>query len=104
MRLAVSCALNDDQKVAVKVFRSRSVISFQDNPDVVCSALGLCVSQQEALAKAQLMSNKIPKVDLSQRFNPLLLNIPQLLYPKENVNKEKETTTEVSSPPVLSVL
>ncbi|XP_017319186.1 prosaposin [Ictalurus punctatus] len=68
-----------------------------DNPDVVCSALGLCVSQQEALAKAQLMSNKIPKVDLSQRFNPLLLNIPQLLYPKENVNKEKETTTEANS-------
>ncbi|XP_046721684.1 prosaposin isoform X3 [Silurus meridionalis] len=63
-----------------------------DNPDVVCSALGLCVTQQEALAKAQLMSNEIPELDLTQRANPLLLNIPQLLYPKQHA--EKETTTD----------
>lgn len=66
---------------------------------MVCSALGLCVTQQEALAKAQLMSNEIPQVDLTQRLNPLLLNIPQLLYPKENANKNTETTTKVRSPP-----
>lgn len=64
---------------------------FQDDPEVLCSALGLCVTQQEALAKAQLMSNEIPKMDLTQRVNPLLLNIPQLLYPKENAKKETAT-------------
>ncbi|XP_027021506.2 prosaposin isoform X3 [Tachysurus fulvidraco] len=65
-----------------------------DDPDVICSALGLCVTQQEVFAKAQLMSNEIPELDLTQRINPLLLNIPQLLYPKENANKEKETTAK----------
>ncbi|GAA6094238.1 prosaposin isoform X3 [Tachysurus ichikawai] len=65
-----------------------------DDPDVICSALGLCVTQQEVFAKAQLMSNEIPELDLTQRVNPLLLNIPQLLYPKENANKEKETTAK----------
>lgn len=55
---------------------------------MVCGALGLCVSQQAALAKAQLMSNEIPKVDLNQRVSPFLLNIPQLLYPQENTKKE----------------
>uniref|UniRef100_A0A8C1C354 Prosaposin n=1 Tax=Cyprinus carpio carpio TaxID=630221 RepID=A0A8C1C354_CYPCA len=59
-----------------------------DDPGVVCGALGLCVSQQAALAKAQLMSNEIPPVDLNQRVNPFLINIPQLLYPQE---KTKET-------------
>ncbi|XP_052006432.1 prosaposin-like isoform X2 [Xyrauchen texanus] len=59
-----------------------------DNPSVVCGAMGLCVSQQAALAKALLMSNEIPQVDLTQRVNPFLLNIPQLLYPKENVKEE----------------
>ncbi|XP_051945869.1 prosaposin isoform X1 [Xyrauchen texanus] len=59
-----------------------------DDPGVVCGALGLCVSQQAALAKALLMSNEIPQVDLTQRVNPLLLNIPQLLYPKENAKDE----------------
>lgn len=90
------------QKSAFKLlsFRACSVILFQEDPNVVCSALGLCVSQQEALAKAQLMSNEIPKVDLSQRVNPLLLNIPQLLYPMENGNKKTETTPEVSPLPV----
>lgn len=55
---------------------------------MVCGALGLCVSQQAALAKAQLMSNEIPPVDLNQRVNPFLINIPQLLYPQENTKKE----------------
>lgn len=64
----------------------------QDDPGVVCGAMGLCVSQQAALAKAQLMSNEIPQVDLNQRISPLLLNIPQLLYPQEKV---KETPKEV---------
>lgn len=64
---------------------------------MVCSALGLCVTEQEALAKAQLISNEIPKVDLTQRVSPLLLNIPQLLYPRENAIKETETAPEVSA-------
>ncbi|XP_051773653.1 prosaposin [Ctenopharyngodon idella] len=63
-----------------------------DDPSVVCGAMGLCVSQQEALAKAQLMSNEIPQVDLNQRVNPFLLNIPQLLYPQEKV---KETPKQM---------
>ncbi|RXN27621.1 prosaposin-like isoform X1 [Labeo rohita] len=68
-----------------------------DDPGVVCGALGLCVSQQEALAKAQLMSNEIPKVDLNQRVSPFLLNIPQLLYPQEKTTKEtpKQTGKDV---------
>uniref|UniRef100_A0A8C2AUP2 Prosaposin n=1 Tax=Cyprinus carpio TaxID=7962 RepID=A0A8C2AUP2_CYPCA len=64
-----------------------------DDPGVVCSAMGLCVSQQAALAKAQLMSNEIPKVDLNQRVSPFLLNIPQLLYPQENTKKETSKQT-----------
>ncbi|XP_016088398.1 prosaposin-like, partial [Sinocyclocheilus grahami] len=64
-----------------------------DDPGVVCSAMGLCVSQQATLAKAQLMSNEIPEVDLNQRVNPFLLNIPQLLYPQENTKKETPKQT-----------
>jgi len=56
-----------------------------EDPSVVCGALGLCVSQQVALAKvhAQILSNEIPQVDLSQVVAPFLLNVPQLLYPQE---------------------
>lgn len=65
----------------------------QDDPGVVCAAMGLCVSQQEGLAKAQLLSNEIPQVDLNQyELNPFLLNIPQLLYPQEKV---KESAKQV---------
>lgn len=65
----------------------------QDDPGVVCAAMGLCESQQAGLAKAQLMSNEIPQVDLNQHeLNPFLLNIPQLLYPQEKV---KESTEQV---------
>lgn len=71
---------------------------------MLCSALGLCVTQQEVLAKAQFMSNEIPQMDLSQRVDPLLLNIPQLLYPKENAIKETETTAEVSLHPSVSFM
>uniref|UniRef100_A0A671QGL8 Uncharacterized protein n=1 Tax=Sinocyclocheilus anshuiensis TaxID=1608454 RepID=A0A671QGL8_9TELE len=63
-----------------------------DDPGVVCSAMGLCVSQQATLAKAQLMSNEIPEVDLNQRVNPFLLNIPQLLYPQENTKETPKQT------------
>uniref|UniRef100_A0A8C4E0C8 Prosaposin n=1 Tax=Dicentrarchus labrax TaxID=13489 RepID=A0A8C4E0C8_DICLA len=59
-----------------------------EDPAVVCGAMGLCQSQQAALAKAQtqdqLMSNEIPQMDLSQRVAPFLLNVPELLYPQEN--------------------
>ncbi|KAM7385776.1 hypothetical protein PAMP_001833 [Pampus punctatissimus] len=55
-----------------------------EDPAVVCGAIGLCKSQQAALAqvKEQLLSNEIPQVDLSQRVAPFLLNVPELLYPQ----------------------
>lgn len=59
---------------------------------MVCGAMGLCQSQQVALAKAQtkeqLESNDIPQVDLSQRVAPFLLNVPELLYPQESPKQE----------------
>ncbi|XP_059374089.1 prosaposin-like [Carassius carassius] len=63
-----------------------------DDPGVVCGALGLCVSQQAALVKAPLMSNEIPQVDLNQRVNPFLINIPRLLYPQEKTRETPEQT------------
>ncbi|KAI4874094.1 hypothetical protein NFI96_016336 [Prochilodus magdalenae] len=66
-----------------------------EDPSVACGALGLCVSQEVALA--QLVSNEIPRVDLTQRVNPLLLNVPQLLYPQETPKKVEETPKETSS-------
>ncbi|XP_072533734.1 prosaposin [Salminus brasiliensis] len=68
-----------------------------EDPGVVCGALGLCVTQEEALAKAQLLSNEIPKVDLTQRINPFLLNVPQLLYPQETTKKVEEAHKETAS-------
>lgn len=69
---------------------------------MVCAAIGLCQSQQVALAKAQtqeqLMSNEIPQVDLSQRAAPFLLNVPLLLYPQESPKQEapkQETPKQV---------
>nr|XP_046258353.1 prosaposin isoform X2 [Scatophagus argus] len=63
-----------------------------EDPGVVCAAIGLCQSQQAALAKAQaqeqLMSNEIPAVDLSQRVAPFLINVPELLYPQESTKQE----------------
>ncbi|XP_040905771.1 prosaposin isoform X2 [Toxotes jaculatrix] len=57
-----------------------------EDPGVVCGAMGLCKSQQAALAEVQaqeqLMSNEIPQVDLSQQVAPFLLNVPELLYPQ----------------------
>lgn len=65
---------------------------FKENPGVVCAAIGLCQSEQAALAKAeateQLVSNEIPNVDLSQRVSPFIVNVPQLLYPQDNPNQE----------------
>lgn len=65
---------------------------FKEDPGVVCAAIGLCQSQQAALAKAetkeQLVSNEIPMVDLSQRVSPFLVNVPQLLYPQEIPKQE----------------
>ncbi|KAM9847825.1 prosaposin [Aulostomus maculatus] len=74
-----------------------------EDPNVACGAIGLCVSQQAALAKAQaqeqLLTNEIPQVDLSQQVAPFLLNVPQLLYPQESPKKETpkaETPTQGS--------
>ncbi|CAJ1067774.1 prosaposin isoform X2 [Xyrichtys novacula] len=74
-----------------------------EDPAVVCGAIGLCQSQQAALAKVhakeQLMSNEIPQVDLSQRVAPFLLNVPGLLYPQESVKEDtKVETPKVETP------
>ncbi|XP_071247460.1 prosaposin isoform X3 [Salvelinus alpinus] len=70
------------------------------NPQVVCGAIGLCGSQQAALARLQaqiqsnqipqLTSNEIPQEDLAQRVAPFLLNIPGLLYPQAKENTKQE--------------
>ncbi|XP_023281518.1 prosaposin-like isoform X2 [Seriola lalandi dorsalis] len=72
-----------------------------EDPSVVCGAMGLCTSQQVALAQAeakeQLMSNEIPQVDLSQQVAPFLLNVPELLYPqspKQEAPKEETPKQE----------
>jgi len=61
-----------------------------DDPTVVCSAMGLCRSQQAALAqeKEQLQSNDIPMVDLAQRVSPFIINVPQLLFPQDKPKPE----------------
>ncbi|XP_008320512.1 prosaposin isoform X2 [Cynoglossus semilaevis] len=65
-----------------------------EDPGVACGAIGLCQSQQAAMAKVevrqqeQLMSNEIPQIDLSHRVAPFLLNVPQLLYPQEKPKQE----------------
>ncbi|XP_071754051.1 prosaposin [Centroberyx gerrardi] len=63
-----------------------------EDPGVACGAMGLCSSQQAALAlvkaQEQLQSNEIPRVDLSQRVAPFLLNVPLLLYPQESPKQE----------------
>lgn len=80
----------------------------QEAPDVVCAAIGLCQTEQAALAKLQvneqLTSNDIPLVDLSQPVAPFILNVPQLLYPQEDPKQEapqQETpkTVQVSFAP-----
>lgn len=70
---------------------------------MVCGAIGLCQSQQAALAKVQvqqneqLLSNEIPKVDLSQKESPFLLNVPLLLYPQtaDEEAPKRETPKQV---------
>nr|XP_019949387.1 PREDICTED: prosaposin isoform X1 [Paralichthys olivaceus] len=71
-----------------------------EDPNVVCALIGLCQSQQAALAKVeaqqQLASNEIPQIDLAQPVVPFLLNVPGLLYPQESPKQEvvKEDTKE----------
>ncbi|KAM9345243.1 prosaposin [Symphorus nematophorus] len=69
-----------------------------EDPGVVCGAMGLCQSQQAALAKLhakeQLMSNEIPQVDLSAPVAPFLLNVPQLLYPQAESPKQEAPKEE----------
>ncbi|XP_068183104.1 prosaposin [Antennarius striatus] len=68
------------------------IVGELENPSVVCGAIGLCQSQQAALARLraqeQLKSNEIPQVDLSRQVSPFLLNVPQLLYPQDSPKKE----------------
>ncbi|XP_037127600.1 prosaposin isoform X1 [Syngnathus acus] len=61
-----------------------------EDPGVACGAIGLCRSQQMALAKFQdqLLSNEIPQIDLSKSASPFLLNVPGLLYPQEKPKQE----------------
>nr|XP_057915091.1 prosaposin [Doryrhamphus excisus] len=67
------------------------IIGELDDPGVACGAIGLCRSQQMALAELhqQLLSNEIPQIDLSQQATPFLLNVPQILYPQETPQPEK---------------
>ncbi|XP_037534523.1 prosaposin [Nematolebias whitei] len=71
-----------------------------DDPSVVCGALGLCTSQQMALAKLyaqeELMSNEIPGADLPEQIAPFLLNVPGLLFPQENLEQEEPPKQEAS--------
>ncbi|XP_047207356.1 prosaposin isoform X1 [Girardinichthys multiradiatus] len=63
-----------------------------EDPAVVCGAMGICKSEQMSLAKVQaqeeLVSNEIPEMDLAQRVAPFLLNVPELLYPQENLKQD----------------
>ncbi|XP_075932615.1 prosaposin [Anarhichas minor] len=63
-----------------------------EDPSVVCGAMGLCQSQQAALAKAhaqeQLVSNEIPQLGLAMQVSPFLLNVPGLLYPQESLKQK----------------
>ncbi|XP_041116849.1 prosaposin-like isoform X1 [Polyodon spathula] len=57
------------------------------DPNVTCCALGLCKSLQQQLGAAaataqQILSNEIPKVDLSKVVSPFIANIPLLLHPQ----------------------
>lgn len=76
---------------------------------MVCGAMGLCMSQQAALAKVQdqeqILSNEIPQVDLSQQVSPFLLNVPQLLYPQETPEQEapKQVTSFLSKHMISSM-
>ncbi|XP_029377552.1 prosaposin isoform X2 [Echeneis naucrates] len=73
------------------------IIGELEEPGVVCGAMGLCKSQQAALAKAeemkQLESNEIPQVDLSQPMAPFILNVPQLLYPQSPMEEAPKEET-----------
>lgn len=77
------------------------VCVFQEDPGVACGAIGLCQSEQAALAKLQvqqneqLLSNEIPMVDLSQKESPFLLNVPMLLYPQPEEEAPKQETPKV---------
>ena len=75
------------------------IVVSQEDPQVACGAMGLCDSQQAALARLaklmsneipQLTSNEIPQVDLAQRVAPFLLNVPGLLYPQAQDNTKQE--------------
>ncbi|XP_032868780.1 prosaposin [Amblyraja radiata] len=56
-----------------------------ENPEVVCSALHLCQTLQEALNRKDIISNEIPEVDLSKSVSPFIANVPLLLYPEQTV-------------------
>ncbi|KAM8851531.1 prosaposin [Synchiropus picturatus] len=68
------------------------IVGTLEDPGVVCGAMGLCRSQQAALAELKklkpLESNEIPKVDLAKSVSPFLINVPELLYPQESPKKE----------------
>ncbi|KAK6301405.1 hypothetical protein J4Q44_G00274580 [Coregonus suidteri] len=78
-----------------------------EDPQVACGAMGLCETQQAALARLaelqsnqipQLTSNEIPRVDLAQRVAPFLLNVPGLLYPQqEAAPKQQEAAPKQES-------
>lgn len=86
--------------IVASLFKSVCFFFFlpeQEAPDVVCAALGLCQTEQAALAKLraseQLMSNEIPQVDLAQPVAPFILNVPQLLYPQDTKQEAPKQET-----------
>uniref|UniRef100_A0A8C7VDH5 Prosaposin n=1 Tax=Oncorhynchus mykiss TaxID=8022 RepID=A0A8C7VDH5_ONCMY len=95
---SVPCDLCKGLLIAVDQLLSNNAT--QENPQVVCGAIGLCDSQQAALARLQsqiqsnqippLTSNEIPQEDLAQRVAPFLLNVPGLLYPQAQENTKQE--------------
>ncbi|XP_056386684.1 prosaposin [Hyla sarda] len=69
------------------------------NPSVVCSALHLCTSLQQHLAKLkqpqQLLSNEIPDMDMSKVVYPFMANLPLLLPPQDKPREESKNVQNV---------
>ncbi|XP_034040100.1 prosaposin isoform X2 [Thalassophryne amazonica] len=96
-RLSAECKEMVDNYYPILI---RIITGELEDPTVVCGAMGLCRSQQAALAEAeeglqQLLSNEIPQVDLTQQVSPFILNVPQLLFPQEMQETPKTENGDV---------
>ncbi|XP_069741979.1 prosaposin [Narcine bancroftii] len=59
-----------------------------ENPEVVCSAMGLCQTLQGTLKEKEILSNEIPEVDMSKIVSPFIANVPLLLYPQQTIKSK----------------